>query len=134
MIINMADVASGSRLPKGRVALTGERATLTARGVQPSAMTAILTHGSAFRGRWTEGGKAGMDDRRAGANDVVLCGPFRLFAAERAMQEALESTGGHAFDMLIILINRTGNVATREELFQCVFANVIGLLQEHSCD
>jgi len=57
-------------------------------------MTTILTHGSPFRGRRSEGGEAGMDDRRAAANDVDLHGPLRLFAADRAMRQALDSTGG----------------------------------------
>jgi len=94
MIINMAHGMCGSRSSEGRVALTGERTSQTSRGVEACAMTTILTHGSPLRGRRSEGGEAGMNDRRAAANDVDLRGPLRLVAADRAMRQALHSTGG----------------------------------------
>jgi hypothetical protein len=94
IIINTAHGTCDSRSSEGRVGLTGERTSLTSRGVEACAMTIILTHGSPFRRRRSEGGEAGMDDRHADANDVDLRDPLRLCAAARAMREALDSTGG----------------------------------------
>jgi DNA-binding winged helix-turn-helix (wHTH) protein len=54
----------------------------------------------------------------ARTNDVVVVGPFRLFVAERSLKRGDESlpVGGRAFDLLITLVERAGEVVTHKEL------------------
>src|SRR5712672_760678 len=59
--------------------------------------------------------------------DVSSFGPFRLFAAERLLEKADEplQLGGRAFDILITLVERAGDVVTRKELLSRVWPDVI---------
>src|SRR5712675_2782289 len=60
-------------------------------------------------------------------NDVASFGPFRLFMAERRLEKADEplELGSRALDILITLVERTGEVVTRKELISRVWPDVI---------
>ena len=57
---------------------------------------------------------------------VVSFGPFRLFATERELKKGDEALqlGGRAFDTLIALVERAGEVVTQEELISRVWPDV----------
>src|SRR5258705_9779815 len=61
------------------------------------------------------------------ANDVSSFGPFRLVAAERLFEKADEPlpVGGRALDILIALVERAGEVVSRNELISRVWPDVI---------
>ncbi|WP_027554406.1 winged helix-turn-helix domain-containing protein [Bradyrhizobium sp. Cp5.3] len=68
-----------------------------------------------------------MDDRdNQHAADIFSFGPFRLIAAERLLKKAGEPVqlGGRALDILITLIDRAGDVVSREELMSRVWPDV----------
>jgi predicted ATPase/DNA-binding winged helix-turn-helix (wHTH) protein len=52
------------------------------------------------------------------ANEAVVFGPFTLFVAERLLKRGVETLpiGGRAFDLLITLVERAGEVVTQKEL------------------
>ncbi|UPK37200.1 helix-turn-helix transcriptional regulator [Bradyrhizobium sp. 186] len=58
--------------------------------------------------------------------DVVSFGPFRLFAAERLLEKADEplELGSRALDILIMLVERAGEVVTHKELMSRAWPNV----------
>src|SRR5712672_4468890 len=60
-------------------------------------------------------------------NDVASFGPFRLFMAERRLEKADEplERGSRALDILITLVERTGEVVSRKELISRVWPDVI---------
>ncbi|MEH2481053.1 putative ATPase/DNA-binding winged helix-turn-helix (wHTH) protein [Nitrobacteraceae bacterium AZCC 2146] len=57
---------------------------------------------------------------------VASFGPFRLFAAERLLEKAGEplQLGGRALDILIVLVERAGEVVSRKELISRVWPDV----------
>jgi predicted ATPase/DNA-binding winged helix-turn-helix (wHTH) protein len=59
-------------------------------------------------------------------NEVVVFGPFRLFVAERLLKRGDESfsVGGRAFDLLITLVERAGEVITHKELRERVWPGI----------
>src|SRR6266446_5707010 len=59
-------------------------------------------------------------------NDFASFGPFRLFMAERLLEKAGEplELGSRALDILITLVERTGEVVTRKELISRVWPDV----------
>jgi predicted ATPase/DNA-binding winged helix-turn-helix (wHTH) protein len=59
-------------------------------------------------------------------DDVVTFGPFRLFAAERLLKKDDESLpiDGRAFDLLIALVERPGEILTHKELLAQVWTGV----------
>jgi predicted ATPase/DNA-binding winged helix-turn-helix (wHTH) protein len=61
------------------------------------------------------------------ANDVASFGPFRLVVAERLLEKADEPlpVGGRALDILIALVERAGEVVSRNELISRVWPDVI---------
>ena len=64
-----------------------------------------------------------MNDRRSSrSNDILSFGPFSLFAAERLLKKADEPIplGGRAFDILMALAERGGEVVTHKELISSV--------------
>jgi predicted ATPase len=68
-----------------------------------------------------------MNDRRdSQPKDVLSFGPFSLFAAERLLKKADEPIplGGRAFDILIALAERPGEIVTRHELISAVWPDV----------
>jgi predicted ATPase len=68
-----------------------------------------------------------MDDRDNQCPDnVVSFGPFRLFAAERLLKKGDEPVllGGRSLDVLIMLVERAGEVVTRKELISRVWPDV----------
>jgi predicted ATPase/DNA-binding winged helix-turn-helix (wHTH) protein len=68
-----------------------------------------------------------MDDHDNPSPDcIVSFGPFRLFAAERLLKKGdeLVPLGGRAFDILIALVERAGEVLTRQELISRVWSDV----------
>ena len=62
----------------------------------------------------------------AHTNEVVVFGPFRLFVAERLLKRGDESlpVGGRAFDLLITLVERAGEVITHKELRERVWPGI----------
>src|SRR5260221_3564460 len=60
-------------------------------------------------------------------NDLASFGPFRLFMAERLLEKAGEplELGNRALDILIILIERAGEVVAHKELISRVWPDVI---------
>jgi predicted ATPase/DNA-binding winged helix-turn-helix (wHTH) protein len=58
---------------------------------------------------------------------VASFGPFRLYTAERLLEKAGEplQLGGRALDILIALVERAGEVITRNELISRVWPDVI---------
>src|SRR5580693_9588826 len=68
-----------------------------------------------------------MNDRRSSQpNEVLSFGPFSLFAAERLLKKADKPIplGGRAFDILIALLERAGEVVTYKELLSTVWPDV----------
>ena len=65
---------------------------------------------------------------RAGSrmNDVLTFGPFRLFVVERLLKKGNDSIpmGGRAFDLLIALVERAGEVINHKELVARVWPDV----------
>ena len=59
-------------------------------------------------------------------NEVVAFGPFRLFKAERLLKKGEEPLpiGGRALDLLIALVERSGDVLTHKELSAQVWPGV----------
>jgi predicted ATPase/DNA-binding winged helix-turn-helix (wHTH) protein len=59
-------------------------------------------------------------------NEVVVFGPFRLFVPERLLKRGDESlpVGGRAFDLLITLVQRAGEVITHKELRERVWPGI----------
>src|SRR6185503_12188047 len=57
---------------------------------------------------------------------TVSFGPFRLVPAERRLEKAGAPVplGGRALDLLIILVERAGEVVSKQELFARVWGNV----------
>jgi predicted ATPase/DNA-binding winged helix-turn-helix (wHTH) protein len=69
-----------------------------------------------------------MDDSdNSRTNDVVSFGPFRLFIAERLLEKADQphELGSRALDILIILVERAGEVVTHKELISRVWPDVV---------
>ncbi len=65
------------------------------------------------------------DDRRTA---LVACfGPFRLSAAERVLQRGDETipVGSRALDVLIVLVERAGEVVPHRELIERVWPDVV---------
>ncbi|RXH24142.1 hypothetical protein XH99_29095 [Bradyrhizobium nanningense] len=64
------------------------------------------------------------DNQRRG--DSISFGPFRLIAAERLLRRGDEPVqlGGRALDILITLIERAGDIVSREELISHVWPDV----------
>src|SRR5215469_2838453 len=60
------------------------------------------------------------------ATEFVAFGPFRLFAAERLLEKdgAPVDVSGRALDILIVLVQRAGNIVTKDELFSQVWPNI----------
>src|SRR5882762_4220780 len=58
---------------------------------------------------------------------VASFGPFRLYTAERLLEKAGEPlpVGGRALDILIALVERAGEVVSRNELISRVWPDVI---------
>src|ERR1700739_1447011 len=67
-----------------------------------------------------------MDGDSSLIHGVVSFGPFRLFAAERQLTKGDEplQLGGRAFDTLIALVERAGEVVTQQELISRVWPDV----------
>jgi predicted ATPase/DNA-binding winged helix-turn-helix (wHTH) protein len=67
------------------------------------------------------------DNRNLRGNSAASFGPFRLFMAERLLEKAGEplELGNRALDILIILVERAGEVVTRKELISRVWPDVI---------
>ena len=59
-----------------------------------------------------------VDRSGSQASSVISFGPFRLYAAERLLKKGDETlaVGGRALDILIALVERAGEVVTRQEL------------------
>src|SRR5580658_10763696 len=59
-------------------------------------------------------------------NELVVFGPFKLFVAERLLKRGDESlpVGGRAFDLLITLVERAGEVITHKELRERVWPSI----------
>src|ERR1700761_5628868 len=59
--------------------------------------------------------------------DVASFGSFRLFAAERLLEKADKplELGSRALDILIMLVERAGEVVTHKELISRAWPNVI---------
>src|SRR5882762_11034516 len=98
------------------------------RSVRGLAKTSAVTLGSPFQdGPSVSGhGRMGESDNLR-ANDVASFGPFRLVAAERRLEKADEPlpVGGRALDILITLVERAGEVVSRNELISRVWPDVI---------
>ena len=67
-----------------------------------------------------------MDGDSSLTHGVVSFGPFHLFAAERQIKKGDEplQLGGRAFDTLIALVERAGEVVTQRELIARVWPDV----------
>ncbi len=67
-------------------------------------------------------GHAGLE----AANEIYCFGPFRLDAGRRQLQCAgtMLSVGGRAFDVLLALVRRRGQLATKTELLDLVWPGV----------
>ena len=68
-----------------------------------------------------------MDDLRNPEHNDVLCfGPFSLCVAERLLKKADEPIplGGRAFDVLIALAERAGEVVPHKQLISTVWRGV----------
>jgi predicted ATPase/DNA-binding winged helix-turn-helix (wHTH) protein len=67
-----------------------------------------------------------LDLANSCTNDVVTFGPFRLFAAERLLKKDDESLpiDGRAFDLLIALVERPGEILTHKQLMAQVWTGV----------
>ncbi len=67
-----------------------------------------------------------MDGDSSLTHGVVSFGPFHLFAAERQLKKGDEplQLGGRAFDTLIALVERAGEVVTQRELISRVWPDV----------
>jgi len=59
-------------------------------------------------------------------NEVVIFGPFRLFVAERLLKRGDETLpiGGRAFDLLITLVERAGEVITHKKLRERIWPGI----------
>jgi predicted ATPase/DNA-binding winged helix-turn-helix (wHTH) protein len=66
------------------------------------------------------------DDENPVTKDAVSFGPFRLVAAERLLEKAGDPLhlGARALDILIVLVERAGEVVTRKELMSRVWPDV----------
>src|SRR5216683_41593 len=92
------------------------------------AKTSMVTLGPPFRDGLSASGHARMGDSdNLRTNDVASFGPFRLFIAERLLEKADEplELGSRALDILITLVERAGEVVTRNELISRVWPDVI---------
>src|SRR6266404_5863112 len=88
----------------------------------------MVTLGPPFRDGLSASGHARMGDSdNLRTNDVASFGPFRLFIAERLLEKADEplELGSRALDILITLVERAGEVVTRNELISRVWPDVI---------
>ena len=67
-----------------------------------------------------------MDGGSSLTHGVVSFGPFQLFAAERQLKKGDEplQVGGRAFDTLMALVERAGEVVTQRELIARVWPDV----------
>jgi DNA-binding winged helix-turn-helix (wHTH) protein len=67
-----------------------------------------------------------MNDRHSWSQDVISFGPFDLCAPQRLLKktEKLVPLGGRAFDILIALAERAGEVVTHRELIERVWPDV----------
>ena len=65
-------------------------------------------------------------DGRPNSAGSVSFGPFRLVPTERRLEKAGVSVplGGRALDLLIILVERAGEVVSKQELFARVWGNI----------
>jgi DNA-binding winged helix-turn-helix (wHTH) protein len=59
--------------------------------------------------------------------DAVSFGPFRLYPAQRLLKKGEDSVklGGRAFDILLALVERAGEVVAHKDLIAKVWPNVI---------
>ncbi|MEJ0019605.1 MAG: winged helix-turn-helix domain-containing protein [Acetobacteraceae bacterium] len=60
-------------------------------------------------------------------NEIACFGPFRLTASERLLTKGDEpvAVGGRALDILVMLVERAGEVVTRRELIDRVWPDII---------
>ena len=67
-----------------------------------------------------------MDGDSSLTHGVVSFGPFHLFAAERQVKKGEEplQLGGRAFETLIALVERAGEVVTQRELVSRVWPDL----------
>ena len=67
-----------------------------------------------------------IDDGSPPAETSVSFGPFRLVAAERLLEKSGKPVqlGGRALDILVVLIERAGEVVSKKELMSRVWPNV----------
>src|SRR5580698_4193677 len=67
-----------------------------------------------------------MNDHRSWSQDVISFGPFDLCAPERLLKKTEKPVplGGRAFDILIALAERAGEVVTHKELIERVWPDV----------
>jgi predicted ATPase/DNA-binding winged helix-turn-helix (wHTH) protein len=68
-----------------------------------------------------------IDRLNSQCRDTFSFGPFSLFAAEQLLKKGDEpiSLGGRAFDILIALVERAGEVVTHKELISTAWPNVV---------
>jgi predicted ATPase/DNA-binding winged helix-turn-helix (wHTH) protein len=68
-----------------------------------------------------------IDRLNSQCRDTFSFGPFSLFAAEQLLKKGDEpiSLGGRAFDILIALVERPGEVVTHKELISTAWPNVV---------
>jgi DNA-binding winged helix-turn-helix (wHTH) protein len=67
-----------------------------------------------------------LDLANSSTNDIVTFGPFRLFAAERILKknDVPLPIDGRAFDLLIALVERPGEILTHKQLMAQVWTGV----------
>jgi DNA-binding winged helix-turn-helix (wHTH) protein len=66
------------------------------------------------------------DEQPASAADLISFGPFRLFPAHRNLEKAGRPIrlGARAFDILIVLVERAGEVVSKKKLMARVWPDV----------
>jgi predicted ATPase/DNA-binding winged helix-turn-helix (wHTH) protein len=66
-----------------------------------------------------------VDRSGSQVNGITSFGPFRLFADKRLLKKGNETlaVGGRALDILIVLVERAGEVLTHKELISCVWSD-----------
>lgn len=67
-----------------------------------------------------------MEDDRSNQDEVVGFGPFHLHPLQRALRRGGEemSLGGRAFDILVLLLERAGEVVSKQEIVDRAWAGV----------
>lgn len=78
------------------------------------------------------------DQESTKTQDPILFGPFRLAPEERQLEKAgvTVPVGGRALDLLIVLVERAGEIVTKSDLIARVWPQVIvdeGSLRFHVC-